>query len=56
KLNQILFNSSPVEEESLDCLVYYINDILVYFDKNKMNLFNQDDYIIVPPFYLRATI
>ncbi|RNA35449.1 mortality factor 4 1 isoform X2 [Brachionus plicatilis] len=56
KLNQILFSTSPVEGESLEILVYFINDILVYFERNIKFFFDQNDYITVPPFYIRATI
>lgn len=55
RLNQMILYT-PLEETSLESLIYYVNDILKHLDKDHTFLFESNDYILAPPFYVRASI
>jgi mortality factor 4-like protein 1 len=56
KLNQTL-DYAPLDDDlELQSLIYYVNDILRYIETQSEELFSENDYILAPPFYVRAAI
>ena len=47
---------TPLDEKSVQLLLYYINDFLVYMKKNASTLFMIQDYTTAPPEYHRRAL
>jgi len=47
---------TPLDEKSVQLLLYYINDFLMYMKKNASTLFMIQDYTTAPPEYHRRAL
>ena len=44
------------DDESLENLISCTNGILKYLEKQEKQFFNEENYILAPPFYVRSSI
>jgi len=54
KLDQII-SFAPLDPSKLESLMDYVNDLLIYLEKLNSELFSENNYIIPPPHYIRAS-